>query len=75
MNYTYKDKLESLRAGDTLELEDGTRHEAVEDEPQPRNYFVCDICSLSFFPPCDPLLDDCPFSCSSFNFHFKKIEL
>jgi hypothetical protein len=60
MNYTYKDEPSMLRAGDTLELEDGTRHEAIND---------CRDCSLKLFP------EECKkIRCDVHYFHFKKIE-
>jgi hypothetical protein len=64
-NYTYKDELSDLRAGDTLELEDGTRHEAVDDKKRS----PCLYCSLTDI--------DCSFvapACINGDLHFKKFE-
>ena len=42
------DKLENLRAGDTLVLSDGTKHEAVVD----REFEGCIDCSISKISIC-----------------------
>jgi hypothetical protein len=61
MTYNENDNLSGLKAGDTLVLNDGTKHEAVEDN------FFCPDCSLFEYSAC------MKFNCNPI--WFKKIEL
>jgi hypothetical protein len=66
MNYTTNDKLNELRVGDTLTLEDGSVHKAVKDDPA-IIYCGCQYCSLC----------PCPVNtikCVTYSFYFKQIK-
>lgn len=65
------DDLSQIRVGDTLTLEDGSVHEAVEDNPD--YYNGCQFCSINGMI-CDDKVSnkiDCYFRA----FHFKKLKL
>jgi len=66
MNYTLTDNLPDLRVGDTLTLEDGSVHEAVEGRI--KEHCTLDHCSI--FESCD----NCNVSCGIYEFHFKQIK-
>jgi hypothetical protein len=66
MNYTTNDKLNELRVGDTLTLEDGSVHKAVKD----KEYSGCNNCTIDEYGDCCLKV-----KCAKYNFHFKKIEL
>jgi hypothetical protein len=62
--------LNELRAGDILELADGTRHEAIKDD---RVSISCEDCSILLSDK--PIFHRCPdtvIKCSEYKFHFEK---
>ena len=67
MNYTTKDDLSKLLVGDTLTLEDGSVHEAVNDIVE----FECvGSCSLFIINECIVKKSRCHLD----NYHFKQIK-
>jgi len=63
MNYTTKDANKIL-VGDTLTLEDGTKHEAVKGHDD------CLSCSIAFSDACVKWMTQC----DKFKFHFETIK-
>jgi quercetin dioxygenase-like cupin family protein len=67
MTYNENDNLSGLKAGDTLVLNDGTKHEAVEDNWSSEDCFKCSVrkdekCTIR------------NHSIACYYFHFKKVE-
>lgn len=61
MNYTLKDA-SKIRVGDTLTLEDGTKHEAVNTNVAN----CCFFCSIRKREICKQLIDYCYYSFVNF---------
>ena len=65
MNYTINEA-NKIRVGDTLTLEDSSRHEAVEDE---RAFIFCQNCSIN-----GTCTDANHPQCGTYSFHFKQMK-
>lgn len=67
MIYTESDNLIAVKAGDTIEMHDGTIHEAVYDDMHITALESCNACSMNKDGDC--LVDEveCAF------FHFKQL--
>ena len=64
MNYTLKDA-DKIRVGDTLTLEDGTKHEAVKDDGISAPCIECSLCGV--------VCNYNPY-CARHEFHFRQIK-